>query len=549
MEQLLGQTLGRYRLDALLGRGNRASVYRATDLIEQQTVALRVLDRELSADPAFMARFRHAATTAAALRHPHILPILNYGEQDGYAFLARPYITGGSLREWLGKPLPLDTVLRLLGPIATALDYAHQQGVVHGDVKPGNILLHTADHPLLADLGAAQVLPQGNSLVSTARGLNFGTPEYLAPEQVLGLTLDGHADLYALGVMLYEALTGRPPFRAESPSDTARALIMRHLAAAPPAPRALNPALSPAVEAVLLRALAKEPNERFPTGAALIAALDEARHAVVPVATSVAGLRAEGAALGAWPAVPSPQDSGFGTEGSGDDWARFPVLERAPGTEVALAAAAPIQDSPPDARGRERRWDRAVLAWTPPRWLWWALVVYAVLLTAVVASNWPALVTRAALGGGTRIPATATARVAAPVVGSAPPTATAPPTAIPTLAPTATVPAPTATLVSQASPPVVASPAPPTATPTPAPTATATTPSFVATDQVIGTVPVNFRAGPGTDYRVEGVLDPGTALSATGESAQQAGLLWRQFRLADGRVGWVRDIDVAPVNP
>lgn len=216
-------------------------------------------------------------SAVAALEHPHILSINDFGEQDGSVFLVRPYVSGSTLRERLGKPLPLADVIRLLRPIADALDYAHRQGIVHGDVKPGNVLLHTATHPLLADLGTAQVLVGGNTVGTAARGAHFGTPEYLSPEQGLGEIPDGRADLYALGVILYEALTGRPPFRRENSTDTAFTIAMHQLSTPPPAPRDLNPALSPSVERVLLRALAKDPAGRYPSGAALFAALEEAR--------------------------------------------------------------------------------------------------------------------------------------------------------------------------------------------------------------------------------------------------------------------------------
>jgi serine/threonine protein kinase len=285
VEQLIGRMLGKYRIDALLGHGNLASVYRATDRTSSSTVALRVLDRSISSSVSFVDRFRQMVAAVSALQHPNLLPILDYGFQDGLAFLARPLITGGTLRARLGTPLAYAEADRLLRPIAAVLDYAHRQGLMHGDLKPGNILLPRPDLPLLADLGSVPVAAQANSLIAAAKGAQFGTPEYLAPEQVQGRQADARADLYALGVILYEALIGRPPFRAERPTDTPRVIALAHLSTPPPSPRSLNPALSPGVEAVLIRALAKRPEQRYPTGTDLFDALEWAqRHPAATIA-------------------------------------------------------------------------------------------------------------------------------------------------------------------------------------------------------------------------------------------------------------------------
>ena len=273
MENLQGTTLGRYQLDALLGRGNRASVYQAQPIGGGVAVAVRVFDRDLTAEPQFTERFHRHAGALAAVRHQHLLPVIDHAEQDGLAYLVRPYFAGGALRRLLGSPMPLPEVLRLMRPIADALDHAHAEGFVHGDVKPGNILLPRAGEVLLADLGIAQLLPRGNSLLMAATGRSYGTPEYLSPEQAHALTLDGQTDQYALGIIIYEALVGRPPFRAESPKDTPRTIAARHITAPPPKPRQLNPSIHPAVESALLRALDKDPQRRFPSCLAFISAL------------------------------------------------------------------------------------------------------------------------------------------------------------------------------------------------------------------------------------------------------------------------------------
>ncbi|MFN8517265.1 MAG: serine/threonine-protein kinase [Chloroflexia bacterium] len=276
VEHLSGTRLGRYRLEKLLGHGNRASVYQAKDITTWQTVAIRVLDADLSADRAFVERYRQTIDRLAEARHPNLLPILDRDEHEGLVYTGRPLVAGTTLRDQLGQPRPLGDVLRLFLPIAEALDYAHARGLIHGDLKPGSILLPLPDQPLVADFGLAQAFPQGNSFIATARGDHLGTPEYISPEQGCGAQFDKRADLYALGVMLYEAIVGRPPFRAESSADTARTIVMAHVTTPPPPPCTLLPSLNPAVEQVLLRALAKRPAERYPSGVALCAALAEA---------------------------------------------------------------------------------------------------------------------------------------------------------------------------------------------------------------------------------------------------------------------------------
>lgn len=294
-DELLGKTLGGYRIEGLLGRGNRASVYRASS--GGTGVAIRVFDRDLSEDPDFSARFRAQGALLATLRHPHLLPNSEYDFGEGCAFIVRPYVAGRTLRSMLVEALPPMEVVRLLQPVASALDFVHQRGLVHGDLKPGNILLPYDGPTMLVDLGVAQLLPRGNSLLMAATGRYYGTPEYLSPEQAHGLPLDGRTDGYALAVILYEALTGRVPFRAEHPGDTPRTVAARHITAVPPRPRALNPALGEAVEAALLRALDKDPERRFASCLGLLNALSEAEAGVnaplaLPIAPTTARARA-----------------------------------------------------------------------------------------------------------------------------------------------------------------------------------------------------------------------------------------------------------------
>lgn len=283
-DNLLGKTLGAYRIEAMIGRGNRASVYQAND--GGRHVAIRVFDRDLSASPDFTERFQAQAAVLTTVRHPHLLANNEYAYDAGHAFIVRPYVAGRTLRSLLVAPLTAAEALRFLRPVAEALDFVHSRGLVHGDVKPGNILLPYDGPTMLVDLGVAQLFPRGNSLLMAATGRYYGTPEYLSPEQAHGLPLDGRTDSYALAIILYEALVGRPPFRAEGVADTPRTVAARHITAMPPKPRALNPDVSPLAESTLLRALDKDPERRFSSCVAVLDSLEEPRGSrmITPIA-------------------------------------------------------------------------------------------------------------------------------------------------------------------------------------------------------------------------------------------------------------------------
>lgn len=283
MDRLIGGALGRYQIEAVIGRGGMATVYRATDPHFGRAVAIKAIRPELVRDTDFDERFLREARAIARLHHPNILSAYDFGKQEGIAFLVMPYIAGGTLQDHLRQrqrarlgPPSLAEAVAMLRPMARALDYAHRQGIIHRDVKPNNILLAGEDYPLLADFGIAKVFEhvQGSGPAITVTGAIVGTPEYMSPEQAQGQTLDSRADLYSLSVILYELLTGRPPFRAETPLETPIAIVIRQITTPPPAPRELNPAINPALEGVLLRALAKQRTERYPSGEALFAALD-----------------------------------------------------------------------------------------------------------------------------------------------------------------------------------------------------------------------------------------------------------------------------------
>lgn len=269
MKDLTNSQLGQYQLLEAVGRGGMATVYKAHQPALNRFVAVKVLHAHH--DPQFAARFRREAQTIAQLQHPNILPIYDYGEEGDLLYFVVQYIEGGAtLADLLGQPSEPAVALPLIGQVLGALEYAHRFGIVHRDIKPGNILLPKADWPMLADFGIAKLLHENDQLTMT--GFIIGTAAYMSPEQASGQPLDGRTDLYALGIVLYEMLTGRLPFQA----DTPMAMLSKHVYEPPPPPRSLNPALSPALEAVVLRAIAKEANDRYQTAAEMAAALESA---------------------------------------------------------------------------------------------------------------------------------------------------------------------------------------------------------------------------------------------------------------------------------
>lgn len=276
---LTGRMLGEYQLCERLGAGGMAEVYRATDR-DGGSVAVKVLYPHLTADPGFVARFERETQVASALDHPHIIRTLTHGAEGELSYLVMELVEGPSLRALLAgrtEPLSPQEAVGLAAAVADALDHAHRCGVVHRDVKPSNILLRGGrlDDPVLTDFGVARMV---EATVSTASGAVLGTPIYMAPEQGQGEPGDARSDVYALGVVLYELLVGRPPFTADSPY----ALILRHIHTPPPAPRAACPDLPRALEAAVMRALAKSPDDRYSTAAGFAAALRESLAPVAP---------------------------------------------------------------------------------------------------------------------------------------------------------------------------------------------------------------------------------------------------------------------------
>ncbi|MFN8372339.1 MAG: serine/threonine-protein kinase [Anaerolineae bacterium] len=258
---LQGRKLGKYEIKDLLGQGGMATVYRGYQEDIDRYVAIKVLPPHPGLDPTFVDRFRQEARTIARLQHPHILPVYDYGTEDNILYLVMAYVEGGSLSDMIKEgPLNLRQVEKFLREISGALDYAHRQGIVHRDLKPANILIDTEGHALLADFGIAKWAEGGASITGT--GI-VGTPAYMAPEQGKGLPADARSDIYALGVVVYELLTGKQPYAA----DTAMMLILRHIQDPIPNISESVEGLPPALDEVMKRVLAKEPEDRFQSAA------------------------------------------------------------------------------------------------------------------------------------------------------------------------------------------------------------------------------------------------------------------------------------------
>ncbi len=283
-ENLVGQQLAGYRLLDIFGRGGMSIVFLAERLDNpQERVAIKVLMPSPVTTPeeflSFQTRFLREAQTVHQLHHEHILQVLGYGEVDDILYMIMPIITGGTLAELLARkhdPLPLAEIAGYLNQLASAIDYAHQHGFLHRDIKPSNVLLDEQGGVYLVDFGIAHLFESGLSAIDqaltsiTTTGKIYGTPTYMAPERFKGEQAGPATDIYALGILLYQLVTGQVPFKA----DSSIAIAMKHLNEMPPFPRSLRPGLPEPAEAAILRALTKEPAGRFATASTLAEAFD-----------------------------------------------------------------------------------------------------------------------------------------------------------------------------------------------------------------------------------------------------------------------------------
>ena len=262
-----GSAIGPYMLTERVGRGGMATVYRAYQPALDRDVAIKVLPEYFAEEATYRERFQHEAQAIARLRHPNVLEVFDFGCEDGIAYIVMELVEGGTLADRLGRPMELRSTLALLQPLGSAVDYAHSKGVLHRDIKPSNVLLRNDGTPVLADFGLARLA--GSMRRLTAVGSVMGTPEYMSPEQATDQPLGAASDLYSLAVIAYEMLTGRVPFEATTPA----AVLLSHITRPMPATRELQGELSAHVEDVLRRALAKNPNDRYPNAAGFVTAL------------------------------------------------------------------------------------------------------------------------------------------------------------------------------------------------------------------------------------------------------------------------------------
>jgi len=259
MIDLIGHSIGRYQIVERLGVGGMATVYRAHDERLDRDVAIKFMRTEVFTDETFLKRFEREAKALARLSHPNIVKVLDYGDHESMPYLVMEYVRGETLKQRLGKPIPWREAARMLLPVAQALEYTHRQNIIHRDVKPTNFLVGDSGHLMLSDFGIAKILDHPEAVQLTGTGVGLGTPEYMAPEQGLGKPVDRRADIYSLGVVFYEMVTGRKPFQA----DTPMAVLYKQVTDPLPSPHNFVADLPDFVEQVIVKALAKKPEERY----------------------------------------------------------------------------------------------------------------------------------------------------------------------------------------------------------------------------------------------------------------------------------------------
>ena len=273
---LEGITLGKYRILEPLGRGGMAQVYKAYHPQLDRYMAIKILRSDLVENDEFLTRFRHEAHAVSGLRHANIVQVFDFDMQDDYYYMVMELLEGDTLRALLNdyrvrnQRMPLAEIVRIIKDVLSGLSYAHAEGIIHRDIKPANIMLNKKGQAVLTDFGIAQII---GSTQHTVSGALMGTLNYMAPEQGLKGECDNRSDIYSLGIVLYEMLTGYTPFDA----DTPLAILMKHLNDPLPLPTQVDPALPIALEMIVLKALAKDPDDRFQSADEMSKALENAR--------------------------------------------------------------------------------------------------------------------------------------------------------------------------------------------------------------------------------------------------------------------------------
>src|SRR5436305_11723148 len=265
---------GRYRIERRLGSGGMADVYCAYDHQLGRQIALKVLHRRFARDTEFVERFRREASAAAGLQHPNVVGVFDRGEYDGTYYIAMEHLPGRTLKELIRAeaPLPQERAIDIAVQILQAASFAHRHGVVHRDFKPHNVIVANDDRLKVTDFGIARA----GASEMTETGSIMGTAQYLSPEQAQGQRVGAASDIYSIGVILYEMLAGHVPFAG----DSAVSIALKHVSEEPPPLRALRPKLDPVLEQVVMRALAKDPAQRWPDADQFIAALEHARASI-----------------------------------------------------------------------------------------------------------------------------------------------------------------------------------------------------------------------------------------------------------------------------
>ena len=507
---MAARTIGRYVVREEIGQGGMATVYRAFDPHFQRDVAIKVLPLHFLHDPRFRARFEREARIVAGLQHPAIVSVYDFGEDNGQPYLVMSLMSGGSLEDKLRQgPMPLVETERIIGRLAPALDAAHQRGVIHRDLKPANILFDQWNEPYLTDFGIVKLTggSGSDSATLTTIGGIIGTPAYMSPEQVQGGQIDGRSDVYSLGVILFQMLSGRLPFDATTPIG----LAFKHVSEPIPSIQSLGSVRLPAeFQVIVNHAMAKQPDDRYPTALALSRDLSRLVHGSGPQPTIV--LPREGGVMPTQRVSDGPASApgvGRATQPSGSSWAAPSSAPLPPVTPYGAAPTARVEPPLPAAAPAERR--------GPPLWL---LGLLALLLIGGGAAAF------LLLRGGDEEPEPTAVVVVAPEFTPSP-TATATLPAEATVATTAPGEATAAT------------------TPTPLPLKTAVTPSVQATPGVRALAVVEVRAGPGETFPAITTVQPGTELAVIGRTEDRA---WFNVTLPGATPGWLPAAAVEPLD-